>query len=330
MIRFSLVIPIYNRPNEAEELLESLTLQTFTNFEVLIVEDGSSIDCKNVVDKYSNKLNIKYFFKQNSGPGTTRNYGAERSEGEIIIYFDSDCIIPPQYLEVVNSRLSTNYTDAFGGPDRAHESFTPLQKAINYSMTSFLTTGGIRGGKHKLDKFFPRSFNMGYSRKVFEVTNGFSTMRFGEDIDMSIRILSNGFTTQLIEDAYVFHKRRTDFRKFFKQVYNSGIARINLYKRYPQSLKIVHLLPAVFTSGCILLLTLSIWLPIFLIPLILFALLIFLDSSLKNQSLKIGILSVPASFIQLCGYGCGFFQAIWQRIILGKPEFEAFTKNFYK
>ena len=271
MTQFSLVIPIYNRPNEAEELLESLTQQTYTDFEVIVVEDGSSITCEQVVAKYNNLLNIKYFIKSNSGPGTTRNYGAERSVGDTIIYFDSDCIIPPRYLEIVNKRLSENYTDAFGGPDRAHESFTPLQKAINYSMTSFLTTGGIRGGKRKLDKFFPRSFNMGYSRKVFEVTKGFSTMRFGEDIDMSIRILSNGFTTQLIENAYVYHKRRTDFRKFFRQVYNSGIARINLYKRYPESLKVVHLLPAAFTAGCAGLLMLSIISILALLPLLFFA-----------------------------------------------------------
>lgn len=330
MTQFSLVIPIYNRPSEAEELLESLTLQTFTDFEVIVVEDGSSITCEHVVAKYATALNIKYFTKPNSGPGTTRNYGAERSVGETIIYFDSDCIIPPQYLEVVNNRLTNNYTDAFGGPDKAHESFTPLQKAINYSMTSFLTTGGIRGGKRKLDKFFPRSFNMGYSRKVFEVTKGFSTMRFGEDIDMSIRIIANGFSTQLIEEAYVFHKRRTDFRKFFRQVFNSGIARINLYKRYPQSLKLVHLLPALFTAGCILLLLLSFWKLLFLAPLLFFCMLIFIDSSVQNKNLKIGLLSIPASFIQLCGYGCGFFQAVWQRLILGKPEFEAFKKNFYK
>jgi glycosyltransferase involved in cell wall biosynthesis len=330
MTRFSIVVPVFNRPTEVEELLKSLTEQIFKDFEVIIVEDGSQETCKHIIEKYTVLLNIKYYEKPNSGPGLTRNYGAQRSTGETIIFFDSDCIIPAQYLDIVNSQLADNYTDAYGGPDRAHESFTPLQKAINYSMTSFLTTGGIRGGKKKLDKFFPRSFNMGYSRKVFETTKGFSTMRFGEDIDMSLRILGRGFTTQLIADAYVYHKRRTDFQKFYRQVFNSGIARINLYKRYPQSLKIVHLLPTIFTLGCLLLLLLSFFNAAFLIPIILFAFLIFVDSALQNKSVHIGLLSVPASFIQLCGYGGGFINAFCRRIILGNPEFDAFRKNFYK
>jgi glycosyltransferase involved in cell wall biosynthesis len=330
MTRFSIVVPVFNRPAEVAELLESLVEQTFKDFEVIIVEDGSQQTCKHIIEKYNAQLTVKYYEKPNSGPGLTRNYGAERSAGETIIFFDSDCIIPSQYLDVVNKHLTDNYTDAYGGPDRAHVSFTPLQKAINYSMTSFLTTGGIRGGKKKLDKFFPRSFNMGYSRKVFETTGGFSTMRFGEDIDMSLRILGVGFTTQLITDAYVYHKRRTDFRKFFRQVFNSGIARINLYKRYPQSLKTVHLLPTVFTLGCLLLLLLSFFNLVFLLPIILFAFLVFIDSALQNKNLFIGLLSVPASFIQLFGYGSGFIKAFWYRIILGKPEFDAFRKNFYK
>ena len=257
-MRYSVIIPVYNRPDEVDELLQSLTVQCFKDFEVVIVEDGSSIPCKEVADRYTDRLDIKYFSKPNSGPGQTRNYGAERSEGEYFIILDSDVILPEGYFDAIEKELQSSPADAFGGPDRAHDSFTDIQKAINYSMTSFFTTGGIRGGKKKMDKFYPRSFNMGIRREVYEALGGFSKMRFGEDIDFSIRIFKGGYTCRLFPDAWVYHKRRTDLKKFFKQVHNSGIARINLYKKYPDSLKLVHLLPAVFTLGVswLLLLTL--------------------------------------------------------------------------
>lgn len=329
-MKFSVIIPVYNRPDEVDELLYSLTLQRYTHFEVIVVEDGSTIPCKDVTDKYSSLLDIKYFYKANSGPGQSRNYGAERSNGDYLIILDSDCILPEGYLEAVVKELQTTPADAFGGPDRAHESFTRIQKAINYSMTSFFTTGGIRGGKKKMDKFYPRSFNMGIRREVYIALGGFSAMRFGEDIDFSIRIFKNGYTCRLFPDAWVYHKRRTDLRKFFKQVHNSGIARINLYKKYPDSLKLVHLLPAVFTVGVILLLIVSIFTPYFLIPIACYALLVAIDASIQNRSLVIGIYSIAASFIQLIGYGTGFLRAWWKRCVLGKDEFSAFSKNFYK
>lgn len=367
-MRYSFVIPVYNRPDEVDELLESLTHQTFTDFEVVVVEDGSSIPCQHIVEKYANHLSsIRYFDKPNSGPGQTRNYGVERSTGEYVIVLDSDCILPPDYLQAVEDELKREPADAFGGPDRAHASFTPVQKAINYAMTSFFTTGGIRGGsKKKMDKFYPRSFNMGIRREVYQALGGFSKMRFGEDIDFSIRIFKGGYRCRLFPEAWVWHKRRTDLKKFFKQVHNSGIARINLYKKYPESLKLVHMLPAVFTVGVSLLLLLFIigllfmglglgamskatdagiqcitgpvailalgWFVILiaLTPLLLFSLIICIDSSIRNRSLWIGLLSVPASFIQLTGYGTGFLRAWWKRCILGKDEFSAFEKNFYK
>jgi glycosyltransferase involved in cell wall biosynthesis len=254
MMRYSVIIPVYNRPDEVDELLQSLTAQHFKDFEVVVVEDGSSVPCEKIVNQYQGKLDIHYYNKPNSGPGQTRNYGAERSNGEYLIILDSDCILPEGYLDAVEKELQTAPADAFGGPDRAHSSFTDIQKAINYSMTSFFTTGGIRGGKKKMDKFYPRSFNMGVRREVYQALGGFSNMRFGEDIDFSIRIFKGGYQCRLFPDAWVYHKRRTDFKKFFKQVHNSGIARINLYKKYPESLKVVHLLPAVFTLGVALLL----------------------------------------------------------------------------
>jgi len=252
--KYSVVIPVYNRPDEVDELLQSLCGQTYQNFEVVVVEDGSAIPCKQVVKKYTEMLDVHYFEKPNSGPGQTRNYAAERSRGEYLLILDSDCILPETYLAAVEAELLREPADAFGGPDRAHDSFSDVQKAINYAMTSFFTTGGIRGGKKKMDKFYPRSFNMGVRAEVYKALGGFSAMRFGEDIDFSIRIFKGGYRCRLFPEAWVWHKRRTDLKKFFKQVHNSGIARIDLYKKYPESLKLVHLLPAVFTVGVVLVL----------------------------------------------------------------------------
>lgn len=313
MPTYSIIIPLYNRPDEIRELLDSLSKQEFKDFEVIVVEDGSSVPSKEIVNSFKDQLNIQYTSKTNSGPGPSRNFGADLANGDYFIFFDSDCLIPSTYLKTVNADLLTHPTDAFGGPDRAHPSFTPVQKAISYAMTSFFTTGGIRGGKEKLDRFHPRSFNMGLSRAVYEKTKGFSEMRFGEDVDLSLRILEAGFKTRLIQDAYVYHKRRTDFKKFFKQVHNSGIARINLHKRHPGSMKLVHFLPAAFILGtCALLLGMLIHISSIL-PLLLFSAMIFVDSSIKERNLKIGALSVMASFVQLFGYGSGFIRSFWNR-----------------
>ena len=352
-MKYSFIIPVYNRPDEVDELLDSLTRQTLRDFEVVVVEDGSAIPCREVVSKYADRLTVHYYNKENSGPGQTRNYGVERANGEYMLILDSDCILPEDYLEEVEAELRAKKADAFGGPDRAHHSFTDVQKAINYAMTSFFTTGGIRGGKKKLDKFYPRSFNMGIRKDVYQALGGFSKMRFGEDIDFSIRIFKAGYACRLFPEAWVWHKRRTDLKKFFKQVHNSGIARINLYKKYPESLKLVHMLPAVFTLGVfvlMLLLLLGIGLGVSIqtgmlqvelplgvmlcslavLPLLCYALIIVADSYLKNRSVKVALLSVPASFIQLIGYGSGFIRAWWKRCVCSKREFSAFEKNFYE
>lgn len=346
-MKYSIIIPVYNRPDEADELLESLSKQTFKDFEVIIVEDGSQRPCKAVVDKYVDVLDVHYYAKPNSGPGPSRNYGVERAKGEYVIILDSDCVLPDTYLSSVDEELRKNPCDAFGGPDRAHDSFTPVQKAISYSMTSFFTTGGIRGGKKKMDKFYPRSFNMGVRRSVYNELGGFSKMRFGEDIDFSIRIFESGHTCRLFPEAWVWHKRRTDLDKFFRQVFNSGIARINLEKRHPGSLKIVHLLPMVFTLGVTTLIIIAVVLrlvdagnlvlghsliPYFVIPLLpilLYVMMLFVDSAIKNKSLVIGFISVEAAFVQLFGYGLGFIKAWWQRCVMKKGEFAAYEKNFY-
>lgn len=326
----SFIIPVYNRPSEVGELLESLCHQTQKGFEVIIVEDGSTVTCEAIVNDYRDRLDLKYFFKPNSGPGQSRNYGFERTESSYCVFLDSDCVLPPRYFEVVYHELTTRYVDAFGGPDRAEDNYTVFQKAINYSMTSFFTTGGIRGGGEKLDKFHPRSFNMGYSREVFEATKGFSKMRFGEDIDMSLRILGNNFRTRLIKDAYVYHKRRSTFKQFFKQIFNSGIARINLYKRYPSSLKMVHAAPAVFTVGLMALLFFgSVFTTFFLLPILIYLGVIAVDATVRNKSLAVGIVSVLTSLCQLTSYGLGFLTAVWRRLILRKDEFSAFQKTFY-
>ena len=347
-MKYSIIVPVFNRPDEVDELLESLCSQTLKDFEVVIVEDGSQKPCKDVCDKYAGILDLHYYNKENSGPGQSRNYGVERAQGEYVIILDSDVVLPNGYLAAVNSQLSivnSQFSIAFGGPDAAHPSFTPVQKAISYSMTSFFTTGGIRGGKAKLDKFYPRSFNMGIRRDVYQELGGFSKMRFGEDIDFSYRIVEAGYQPRLFPDAWVWHKRRTDFRKFFRQVYNSGIARINLEKRHPGTLKLVHLLPTVFTLGVIGLILISAvgrvlmhyddvhrwfwlcaapWLPI-----LFYCLIICVDSSIQNKSIKVGFLSIPAAFVQLMGYGFGFIESWWKRCVLKQDEFTAFEKNFY-
>lgn len=328
---FSIIIPLYNRPAEIRELLDSLVQQAYKHFEVVVVEDGSTEKSEDIVASFRDRLEVKYFFKENSGPGLSRNYGAERASGDYFIFLDSDCIVPVEYLQEIENELSTSPVDAFGGPDRAHESFTDQQKAINYSMTSILTTGGIRGKKKSMEKFHPRSFNMGFSRRVFETTKGFSGMRFGEDIDMSIRIMEAGFQTRLFPAAYVYHKRRTSWKKFFKQIYNSGIARINLYLLHPASLKVVHLLPACFVVGVSVLvigaILISIW---SLLPLLLWACLIFIDSLIENRSIVVAFYSICASFIQLFAYGIGFIHAFFKRIVFRKGEFNVFVRNFYK
>ena len=365
-MKYSIIVPVYNRPDEVDELLQSLTEQTFKDMEVIIVEDGSSQPCENVVHRYANKLQLRYYTKENSGPGQTRNFGAEHSQGEFLIFLDSDCVLPPGFLQAVDDELKQKECDAWGGPDRAHESFTPVQKAISYSMTSFLTTGGIRGGKKQMDKkFYPRSFNMGIRRSLYRQLGGFSSMRFGEDIDLSLRIYKSEASCRLFPEAWVWHKRRTDFKKFFKQVHNSGIARINLMKRHPGSLKFVHLLPMFFTIGTFAYLLLAflflivtlfgfiaLWrmpkpgcingpmfciifgiggMILFLLPLLLFSLIVFIDSSIRNKSIKIGFLSIWASFIQLIGYGTGFIRAWWLRCVCGKnEELQAFKENFYE
>ena len=347
-MKYSIIVPVFNRPDEVDELLQSLCLQTVRDFEVVIVEDGSQRDCKAVTERYADRLDLKYFTKPNSGPGQSRNYGAERASGEYLIILDSDVVLPESYLQAVDDALTPDIA-AFGGPDASHPSFTPVQKAISYSMTSFFTTGGIRGGKAKLDKFYPRSFNMGIRRDVYMQLNGFSKMRFGEDIDFSYRIVEAGHQPRLFPEAWVWHKRRTDFRKFFRQVYNSGIARINLEKRHPGTLKIVHLLPAAFTIGVIVLalaFVCGLMISSFgsasakvqgqlicrlsVLPLAFYSLLIFIDSSVRNKSAHVGLLSVPAAFVQLMGYGLGFLESWWKRCVRGQDEFQAFEKTFYK
>lgn len=337
-MKYSVIVPVFNRPDEVDELLSSLCTQTFKDFEVIIVEDGSSVPCAEVVRRYDGRLDVHYYAKPNSGPSQSRNYGVERAKGEYVIILDSDVVLPEGYLQAVDDELLRQPCDAFGGPDRAHSSFTPTQKAINYAMTSFFTTGGIRGGKKKMDKFYPRSFNMGVRTEVYRALNGFSNMRFGEDIDFSTRIFKGGYACRLFPNAWVWHKRRTDLRKFFRQVHNSGIARIHLTKRHPGTLKLVHLLPALFTAGCILLVVLAVlaallgcphaW--VLLLPLLLFALIIFIDATRAERSVEVGGRAILASFVQLTGYGTGFLRAFWLRCILGRGEFEAFRHNFYK
>lgn len=315
--RFSIIVPVYNRIDEVRDLMESLDKQSLKNFEVILVEDGSTEPCEMVVSEFPN-VNAMYFYKENEGRSIARNYGLDRAKGDYFIFFDSDCVIPPDYFEIITRELESNPTDCFGGPDAAHESFSDTQKAINYSMTSFLTTGGIRGGKVSLEKFVPRTFNMGFSREVYEKVGGFREM-FSEDIDMSTRIRNAGFQVSLIHPAFVYHKRRVDFKKFLRQVYVFGMSRITLKLLYPGSLKLVHALPALAVIiGTALVICGILVSPWFLLPIGVYLLAIFCMAWMSTGSLKIALKAVPASVIQIAGYGCGFIKAYFIKIILGR------------
>lgn len=317
---FSIIIPLYNRPQEIDELLATLCRQTYTRFEVLVIEDGSVNDAKDIVASYAGRLDIKYYAKPNEGQGFSRNYGFERAKGDYFVIFDSDCLIPSDYLEVVSDYLFEHHLDAYGGPDAAHETFTPVQKAISYAMTSPFTTGGIRGNKKHIGQFHPRSFNMGVSRQVYEKVGGFILTRLGEDIEYSIRIHENGFKIGLIPEAKVYHKRRTSFIQFYKQLHFFGRARINIYKHFPSTLKAVHFFPAMATLGMLFTFVLNVLSSPFVIYFNLltgfYFMLIFFHSLILNKSIKIAFLSVVASFIQLTAYGLGFMQDFWKRVII--------------
>lgn len=316
MPRYSVIIPVYNRIDEVRDLLESLSRQTFKDFEVIIVEDGSTQPCGELVKLYENRLNVKYFYKENDGRSIARNYGIDRSSGSYLVFFDSDCVIPPDYFAILDRELTVRPLDCYGGPDAAHESFTPTQKAISFAMTSFLTTGGIRGGKVQMEKFVPRSFNMGYSREVYDKVGGFREM-FSEDIDMSTRIRQAGFKIGLIHPAHVYHKRRIDLAKFWRQVYVFGMSRITLKLLYPDSLKLVHTLPAIAVIIGVLLVVLGIFVsPWFLLPIGVYLVALFIAAWVSTRSFGIALRAVPASVVQICGYGCGFIKAFVTKILL--------------
>lgn len=318
MAKYSVIVPVYNRIDEVEDLLQSLAKQSFTDFETIIVEDGSTMPCEDTVKKFQDQIDVKYYFKDNEGRSIARNHGIERASGDYFIFFDSDCVIPENYFEILDKRLNATPLDCFGGPDAAHSSFTPVQKAISFAMTSFLTTGGIRGGKIQLEKFVPRSFNMGYSRKVYERVGGFREM-FSEDIDMSTRIRMAGFSIGLISDAEVYHKRRVDFGKFWRQVHVFGMSRITLKLLYPDSLKIVHTLPALAVIIGLILVGLGITLsPWWLLPLAIYIIAIFFAACISTRSIGIALLAIPASVIQILGYGTGFIRAYFTKILLGR------------
>lgn len=323
MEKYSVIVPVYNRIDEVDDLLKSLAAQTARNFEVIIVEDGSTLPCREAVERYADRIEVKYFFKPNEGRSIARNYGMERASGSYFIFFDSDCVIPADYFEKLNDMHHAVPLSCFGGPDAADSSFTTTQKAINHAMTSFLTTGGIRGGKVTLEKFTPRTFNMGFSRAVYEKVGGFREM-FSEDIDMSTRIRLAGFSVGLYPELPVFHKRRVDFRKFARQVYVFGMSRITLRLLYPDSLKAVHCLPALFVIGVAAMLLLALFSsPWWLLPLGVYLLAIFLSALVSTHSLVIAAKAVPASVIQLGGYGWGFIKAFFTKIILGHGRDEA-------
>lgn len=321
---FSIIVPTFNRPDEVDELIASLTHQSFREFELIIADGTPDEKLVSIIEKYKNDLPILHLHRPYLGISDSRNLGCEHAKGNFFIFLDSDCILPSEYLEKVKAGLASQKLDAFGGPDAADASFTPLQKAISYSMTSLFTTGGIRGRKKHVGQFHPRGFNMGISREVFEKTNGYSKLKCAEDIEFSIRIISMGFKTGLISEAYVYHKRRTTFKAFFRQVYRFGAARINIYKLYPNELKITHFFPSAFLIFVLFwVVSLLFSLKLFIACSILLAFylsLILIDSTIKNRSLKIGALSIIAALTQLAGYGSGFIANFIQLLILRREK----------
>jgi len=315
-ILFSIVVPVYNRRDEVADLLRSLESQTDNGFEIILVEDGSTQPA--LPDgKGPEGLRLKYYQKSNEGRSIARNHGIAGADGDFFVFVDSDCILPPEYIAELRKSLAENPVDCFGGPDAAHDSFTDTQKAINYAMTAFLTTGGIRGGKVSMEKFTPRTFNMGFSREVYDRVGGFREM-FSEDIDMSTRIRNAGFSIALYPDVYVYHKRRVDMKKFWKQVHVFGMSRITLELLYPGSMKLVHWLPAVFTMGAVALIIGSFFCKWLLLPLLLYILALLIGGIMATRSLKIATMGVGAAMVQLTGYGTGFIKAYVSKIILGK------------
>lgn len=331
-MNFSLVIPVYNRPDEVRELLESLVLQNFANpFEVVIVEDGSAVDCREVVAAFQDRLQISYYFKENSGPGDSRNFGMSQAKGDYFIIFDSDCIIPPDYLTKVDAALKERFADFFGGPDAATDSFTDVQKAINFAMTSVLTTGGVRGGSEGAGKFQPRSFNMGLSRRAFDMSGGFGHIHPGEDPELSMRLWRMGIQSRLIPQAFVFHKRRIDWQKFSLQVSKFGKARPILDEWFPEYRSLTYWFPALFIMGLAGSIVLAfLGFGFFISLYVLYFLAIFISSSLNNHSISIGWLSVCAVLIQFYGYGTGYLQSFFAVRMLGRKPEVAFPELFFR
>ncbi len=330
--KYSFVIPVFNRPEEVKELLESFEKLDFTDsYEIVVVEDGSTETSENIIEAFSQKLSISYYFKQNSGPGDSRNYGMKRARGDYFIILDSDCILPSHYLSTVDSFLNANYYHCFGGADAAHQNFTPLQKAINYVMTSFYTTGGIRGNVRTINNFEPRSFNMGISREVFEKTGGFAKIHPGEDPDLSQRILKAGYKTTFLPNAFVYHKRRISWKKFYLQVKKFGLVRPILNKWNPSASRITFWLPTVFVFFTIFSIALSFFMaPFFILPLLLYLMLIFIDSSVKNKNIYIGFLSMAAVFVQFFGYGIAFLKSSFLINLLKKDPQKQFPSLFFE
>ncbi len=320
-ILFSIIVPVYNRPDEVKELMASLACQTDRGFEAVIVEDGSTIPCKAEAEAYASDVALQYFYKDNEGRSPARNFGMDHAKGDYFIFVDSDCILPPDYIEQLRKALDEKWRDCFGGPDDAHDSFTDTQKAINFAMTSFLTTGGIRGGKVQMEKFVPRTFNMGFSREVYEKVGGFREM-FSEDIDMSTRIRLAGYAPELIRSVKVFHKRRGSLAKFWRQVHVFGMSRITLQLLYPGSMKAVHWAPAIFVVGAVAMIILAFFNPLWLLPLAAYILALWISACISTKSLKVGTLAVAASMVQLWGYGTGFIRAYVWKILLrhGRDE----------
>lgn len=315
---FSVIIPVYNRPAEVFELLTSLSHQTHKDFEVVLVEDGSTIKADQVVSRFESVLSIQYFFQENQGQGFARNFGMGKAKGDFFVILDSDVILPPDYLSVLNQAIQERNLDAFGGPDAAAADFSNLQKAMDFAMTSFWTTGGIRGKLKDPSKYQARGFNMGVSRNVFETLGGFVDPNRGEDIEWSIRIKKAGFRLELVEEAFVFHKRKNTLFSFAKQAFSFGKNRVNVSRFHPEAIKLVHWMPTFFLLFLLSIIANGLFFQIYFIPHLLilgvWAGLVIYSASWKYQSILVGDLALMTSMVQLCCYGAGLVVELFKKI----------------
>lgn len=329
--KFALISPTFKRPDEVTEFLDSLRKLDYPKdkFEIILGDGTPGDELRPLIYPYQKDLPLKIYYEEFLPVSNARNRAAELSTAQFFIFLDSDCIIPEGYLKAVEFFLDAHpQINLFGGPDAASEDFTDLQKAISFSMTSFLTTGGIRGGSSSVTTYHPRGFNMGISAELFNKVGGYDeNFVCGEDVELSMRLIKAGAKSAFIEEAHVFHKRRTSIKQFRRQVFRFGAARPLLAKAHPGNLKITHLFPLAFTvyrhvSAILFLLVFYFNLSVLSLPFamyVLYMVAVFF-SALKKEGLSVALLAVQTTNTMNAGYGIGFLRNYLEVYLKGNPK----------